>query len=145
MDGRGIDGRVFVGESGTKAVVRRWIEEVWTNQNLDLVDEIFAPSYTVNGRHVGPEGVRASVQQLQAAFGEPVVRVEDLLGEGDRVVLRWRIQGRHDGVLFGIPATGRAIELTGTNIYRISEGRIVENWENVDVLATLGQLGRAPG
>lgn len=127
-----------------KALVRRWIEEVWINQNLDLVDEIFAPSYAVNGHPVGPEGVRAAVAQLHKAFGEPTVLVEDLLAEADQVVLRWRIRGTHDGVLFGVPATGRTIELTGTNIYRISAGRIVENWENVDVLATLRQLGLTP-
>jgi len=134
-----------VTDTDTKAVVRRWIEEVWTQQNLDLVDKIFAPSYTVNGHHVGPEGVRAAVQQLHVAFGAPTVLVEDLLGEDDRVVLRWRIQGRHDGDLFGIPATGRPVELTGTNIYRLTDGLIVENWENVDVLATLRQLGVTPG
>jgi predicted ester cyclase len=99
------------------------------NQNLDLVDEIFAPSYTVNARHVGPEGVRAAVQHLHQGFGEPTLAVEDLLGEADKVVVRWRIQSRHNDVLFGIPATGRTIELTGTNIYRISADRIVENWE----------------
>ena len=62
-----IDGGGSVAAEGAKAVVRRWIEEVWNKQDLDLIDEIFAPSYTVNGRHVGPEGVRAAVGQLRPA------------------------------------------------------------------------------
>lgn len=124
-----------------KALVRRWIEQVWAGENLAAIPDLFAPGYAVNGAHVGPEGVRGSVEALRVAFPDAAVTVANLVAEGDRVVLRWTMTGEHRGAFLGVPPTGRRVTLTGINIYRISGGRIAANEEVADIAGLLRQLG----
>ena len=71
-------------------------------------------------------------------------RIDDQVSEGDKVVTRWTFTGRHEGELFGIPATGMDVEFAGIDIHRIREGRIVEEWTTWDALGLVRQLGAAP-
>lgn len=122
------------------AVVMRWVD-AWSRYDLEALDELFASSYAVNGWSLGIDGVKQSVTNLRTVFAEPVLRVEDMVAERDRVVLRWTLRGIHRGTFLDIPQTGKAIALTGTNIYRLADGKIAENWENVDLFGLLRQLG----
>lgn len=70
--------------------------------------------------------------------------VEDLIAEGDKVAGRITTYGKHEGDLFGIPATGKEIQVTGMAIWRIADGKIVEHWHETDQLGLLQQLGVIP-
>lgn len=92
----------------------------------------------------GLEGHNAIVALFRAAFPDQWWQIEDLIAEGDRVVARTTMTGTHRGDFFGIPATGRAVTLSGVHIMRIADGRIAEHWGNNDDLGLMRQLGAIP-
>jgi predicted ester cyclase len=66
--------------------------------------------------------------------------VEDMIGEKDKVVVRWSARATHRGIFLGIPATGKAVSFTGLAVYRLSKGKIVERWAEVNLLGVSEQL-----
>ncbi len=88
------------------------------------------------------------MQQFIAATrsGFPDWRVEALatVWEGDTVVVRWVGTVTHAGVFHGLLPTGRRVRVSGINMYRIAEGKIAQEWEQMDALGLLSQLGALP-
>ena len=126
----------------TKLVVRRFAEECWGQGAFEVADELVADEVVRNGQPVGRAGLVGVVAAIRSAFPDYHTEVEDLIAEGDRVAWRYSSGGVHTGApLFGTPATGRAVNWTGTAILRIESGRIREIWDNVDLLAIYTQLG----
>jgi len=130
-----------------KNTFRRYIEEVWKDENLDIANEVFAERYLSHQSdgttlERGPEDVKKFVQEYRTAFSDIEDIVEDMIGEGDRVVTRWTLRVTHTGDFRGIPATGKRITITGIGIFRFSEeGKVVESWDSLDQLGMLRQLG----
>jgi non-heme chloroperoxidase len=130
-----------------KATFRRYIEEVWKDEQLDIADEVFADRYLSHqsdgtALERGPEDVKKFVMEYRSAFSDIEDIVEDMIGEGDRVVTRWTLRVTHTGEFRGIPATGKRITITGIGIFRFSEeGKVVESWDSLDQLGMLRQLG----
>ena len=127
-----------------KALARRAFEEVWNQGNLDVVDEIFSIDFVEHrsGPDIhGPEGVKQLATMYSIAFPDLKYTIEDQIAEGDKVVCRWTATGTHKGELMGIPPTGAQVTSTGIDIFRITDGQIVELWVNVDELGTMQQLG----
>lgn len=127
-----------------KAQVRRVIEEIYNRGDLAAVDElassdlvIHASSQDIRGR----DGAKQYVAALRAGFPDLHLTVEDQVAEGDMVVTRWTARGTHTGAFQGIPATGKAIRVAGTDIDRIIDGKTVECWAHVDELGLMQQLG----
>ena len=127
-----------------KARIRRVIEQAYSRGDLSVVDEvaatdlvIHAPSQDIRGR----EGAKQYVSMLRAAFPDLHFTVEDQIAEGDMVVTRWTAKGTHRGSFQGIPATNREIRLMGTDIDRMTDGKVVECWAHVDELGLMQQLG----
>jgi predicted ester cyclase len=79
------------------------------------------------------------------AFPDLQTTIEDMVAEGDKVVVRFRGRGTHQGETeaFG-PPTGKRMEMTGITINRVSDGKIVEAWTNSDALGMMQQLGLIP-
>jgi non-heme chloroperoxidase len=133
-----------------KATFRRYVEEVWKDEQLDIADEIFAQKYLSHqsdgtALERGPEDVKKFVMEYRTAFSDIEDIVEDMIGEGDRVVTRWTLRVTHTGEFRGIPATGKRITITGIGIFRCSEeGKVVESWDSLDQLGMLRQLGVPP-
>jgi steroid delta-isomerase-like uncharacterized protein len=132
-----------------KQIFRRVIEEVIEGGDFaafeELIDErivSYDPSEPEPIR--GREAYRAAIERYRSAFSGLHVRIDDQVAEGDKVVTRWTASGRHDGELFGMPATGKDVEFTGIDIDRIENGRIVEEWTNWDTLGLMYQLGVIP-
>jgi steroid delta-isomerase-like uncharacterized protein len=133
----------------SKAIARRVFEELFTQSQLDAVDELFAADYQdhdpVNEQDTrGPDGVRAEIAVYRAGSSDVCFTVEDQLAEGDSVVTRWIARGTHDGALFGVGPTGNPFEVHGITIHRLAGGRIQEGWWNWDVLGLMGQIGAIP-
>ncbi len=130
-----------------KSLAGRVFEEVLNGHNLDLLDELVTPDYLEHnplpGQGTGIDGIRDRYSMLFAAFDSRFT-VEDLIAEGDKVVVRWTQTGTHVGPLFGMPATGRAFRTTGIEIWRVEDAKLTEHWDAVDVFGQLVQLGLVP-
>ena len=131
-----------------KSIVRRWVEEGWNKGNLAVVDQLYAPNFVQH--EPAPETVHSSqdlkqyVSAYRTAIPDFYLNIEDLLAEGDKVMLRFISGGTQKGPLMGIPATGKTAAVTGMVIFRLANSRIEEAWVNFDVLGLLQQLGVIP-
>jgi predicted ester cyclase len=81
---------------------------------------------------------------LGRTFLDPGVTVEDQIVAGDKVVERWSTVGTHEGEFMGIPATGNKVTVTGIDISRLEDGKVVEHWTEMDVMGMMQQLGAVP-
>ncbi len=132
-----------------KATFRRYVEEGWAKGNVEVADEIFADRYVAHQpdgseEDRGPEDVKQFLRQYREAFPDLEISIEDQIAEGEKVVTRWASRGTHRGEFRGIAPTGNEVSLTGTGIFRFSEGKVVESWDNFDQLGMLQQLGAIP-
>jgi steroid delta-isomerase-like uncharacterized protein len=109
----------------------------------DLVTENYLEHEPLPGQGSGREGVIDRFSILVNAL-KPHFTIEDVITEGDRVVVRWTNDGTHIGTFAGIPATGRTFSIAGIDIYRTEGEKLAEHWHVVDQLAMLGQLGLLP-
>src|SRR4051794_40723679 len=104
-----------------KEIARRGAAECWHWHNMDALDDILAPNYTVfvggQPAYVGRDAMKAQVTQAQGAFPDVNVTVEDLIAEGDKVVARFTFRGTHPGPyhmdMGDLPPTGKKVEVTG--------------------------------
>jgi predicted ester cyclase len=134
-----------------KAIVRRELEEIFTQGNLDAAEEIYSPNYisletatAVRPASEDIHGVEAARQIAAArrqAFPDLHITIEDQIAEGDKVAMRFRARGTHLGELAGRAPTGKEVEVRGINMCRIGGGKIAEQWPHADILGMMRQLG----
>lgn len=131
-----------------KSSQRRVWEEVFNKGNLAVVDELFAPSYSFRSplgiEAKGPESFKQMVAMMRAALPDIHVTVDDILGEGDKVVTRFTITGTFKGEMMGIAPTGKKGTFSGILITQWEGGKEVAAWESLDTLAFYQQLGIKP-
>jgi len=132
-------------EANKSAVLR--VYELLNQGEVDPVGELVTDDYEEHdplpGQGVGREGVLDRFSLISRALA-PHFTIDDVVAEGDRVVVRWTNSGTHVGEFAGIPATGRTFTMAGIDIYRVVDGRLCEHWHVVDQLSMLGQLGLLP-
>jgi steroid delta-isomerase-like uncharacterized protein len=144
------EGKEWIMSDQNKALARRGIEEVFNQGKLNVVDELVASNATYHdanvpgGKFTGPEGVKQFVQIYRTAFPDLKITIEDQVAEGDKVVTRWSATGTHKGDLMSIPATNKPATVTGTDIERYQNGKVVESWASYDMFGMLQQLGVVP-
>ena len=125
----------------------RWFEEVWNKGRRDAIAEMLAPDGVLHeGKtdSIGPESFYEFFDRLNGPFSEFRVEVHDTIAEGDRVCLRWSCTCKHTGDALGIPATQKTVHVTGMSIIRIADGRMVEGWQNWDMLGMMEQIREHP-
>lgn len=131
-----------------KVLVRRIFEEVWHKGNVKALDEVVAPDLIVHTAPPGMpptlEGVKQITVAILNAFSDRRSNLEELIAEGDKVVERWSFSGTHTGDFMGLPPTHKQVTFGGISIIRIIEGKIVEEWDQVDALGMMQQLGLVP-
>jgi predicted ester cyclase len=131
-----------------KQLVLRWREEIWNKRNVNIIDELHAPDYVGHYSGIpGPIRGREALKQLFAAYlaGFDIhVTPAFLIAEGDMVVVYDTSRVKHIGVFQGIPATGKEVTATSTDIYRIADGKIAEQWFEADFTGMMQQLGILP-
>ncbi|GAP96637.1 ester cyclase [Leptolyngbya sp. NIES-2104] len=127
-----------------KAIYQRYIQQVFNQGQLELLDQLLSPSYVYHeappGTLPGAEGIKQVVSMFRAAFPDLEITIDDQIAEGDKVCSRATTRGTHQGEIFGISATGQAVTMTGITIVRIVEGRIAESWVKNDVVGLMSQL-----
>lgn len=127
-----------------KALVRRFIDEVHNKENFASFDELFAPNYVNHSASPGANDRAAreqSIRSYRQASPDLVVSIDDIIGEGDKVALRWTDRGPLRTPLGVAPPTDRAISIPGINIFRIADGKITDEWIVWDTLSWARQLG----
>ncbi|MBI4788259.1 MAG: ester cyclase [Chloroflexi bacterium] len=131
-----------------KRISRRLIEEGFDKGNLSVVDEVCADNYVNHDAPPGlppaREGIKAFINMYRTAFPDLRSTIDEQIAEGDRVVTRWSAQGTNKGNLFGMPPTGKRMNISGHVIDRIVGGKIVETWNTFDQLGLMQQLGVIP-
>ena len=133
-----------------KATARRWIEEVFSNGELALADEMVAPNHinigpgSPPGLPDGPEGSKMLVTMYRTAFPDVHFTIDEQIAEGDTVMTRWTASGTMTGELAGMPPTGKSATVTGIVVDKFANGMIAETWAIFDQLSMLQQLGVIP-
>lgn len=134
-----------------KAIIRRWFEEVWNNGRADAIDEMFDANGIAHGLSddpanpiKGPENFRPFHTLFREAFPNMTIVVEDTIAEGDKVAARCSVRANHEGDFLGQEATKAPVDFTGIAIVRISNGKIVEAWNNFDFMTLHRQVGLLP-
>lgn len=132
-----------------KATVRHFIEQVVNTGNLEAMDQFVAQNIVDhNNPPDAPQGIEVYKQHLAAVrqtYGNFYLTIEAQLAEGELVVTRVTARGTHQNEWFGLKPSGKLITLTGINIDRVVEGKIVEHWGEANTLAALLQMGAKIG
>ncbi|HEX9372719.1 MAG TPA: ester cyclase [Roseiflexaceae bacterium] len=137
-----------------KALVRRYLEDVWSKGNTDVIDDVLSPNYTLrvlqgSSGHEdralhGPQGVKQSVDLYHRAFSDLQITPQTIVAEGDRVVVEWTAHATHSGAFRGIAPTGKQLLYAAITIYRVEGGKIAEEVYLGDRLGLWQQLGLVP-
>ncbi len=135
-----------------KAIVRRFVEEVQSQHNLDIVGELMDPNmidhyYDAQGLQQPKnaiEGFKKFYSGMLAAFPDVKAVIHNQVAEGDNVVTHKMFLGTHKGEFMGIPPTGKKITVNVIDIFRIADGKMVEHWAVIDWMGLMQQLGGAP-
>jgi predicted ester cyclase len=130
-----------------KAIIRRFYAEL-DKHNFDIYDELCTDDY-VSHFPGSPEAQdRSTRKQTSRSFYEAIPDIvhtlEDIIAEGDRVAARGIGRGTHTGPFGDLAPSGRKIEFTGMRFYRMVNGKIAEEWANLDLLGLQRQLGALP-
>ena len=132
-----------------KALVRQMVEEVFNQGNVSKADEFLAPNF-VEREELPPgiprdrEGVKQLTTMLRNAFPDFKARIDDIVAEGDKVVIRQTWSGTHKGEFMGVPPTGKSVSFGVIDIIRIAGGKGVEHWGQMDSMGLMQQLGAIP-
>jgi steroid delta-isomerase-like uncharacterized protein len=133
----------------TKALARRFFDEVVNGRNLDAIDELLADDFV---EHDSPPGMPTDKEAPRQWFGmlhaaAPDLRgeIDDMVAEGDKVAIRSTARGTHQGELFGMPATGKPFEMKWIDIVQFRDGRCIAHWGIADMATFMQQVGLMEG
>jgi steroid delta-isomerase-like uncharacterized protein len=131
-----------------KQIVKRFMDECWSQGNLNTVMELVAencryhdpvfPSLTS-----GAENIKNHIQTCRNGFPDLMFTIDDTIAERDEVVVHWTGTGTHNGQFLGMPPTNKKASVTGTSIFRLEGPKIAEEWANWNLMSMLEQLGLA--
>lgn len=127
-----------------KRITRRFPEEVATEGNVDLVDELCTEDvidHSPDGEIRGREALKAHMNAYLSAFGDFSATVEEAVAEGDTVAMRVTLRGVHEGEFVNVPPTGNEFEVANMVFTRIEDGQIAERRVQPDMLGLFEQLG----
>ena len=136
-----------MGIEDLKAVVRALVDECVNRDRADLLERYVAADVRVHpgtpGSAPDTQGIdelRTAFRRFHTALPDLHVVLDEVIAEGDLVVTRWTATGTHSAELAGVPATGRPVRWSGTDVYRIADGRVAEWWRNEDSTWLLAQI-----
>ena len=127
-----------------ETVLRRFIGEVINNGDFSVLNELVQPNYVYRSPDQeldGPEALKGLLAAYRIAFPDLNVRIDDLVNGGDKVVISITLTGTHEGDLMGISPTGKPVKIKGMILSHFQDGKIVKEWEILDMLAMFQQLG----
>ncbi|HET9933609.1 MAG TPA: DUF2239 family protein [Polyangiaceae bacterium] len=134
--------------SAQGVVIRDLYERVWSYGDYAAIGKLVAPRYVVHsdpgdpweGQTLDHDGYRERVRYSRKAFPDLNFTIEDIVTDGEKVSVRWRADGTHDGDLKGLPATGKKLSFHGQTVYEFADGRVSGHFQIVDRLGFIEQL-----
>ena len=131
-----------------KLTMNRFVEFINT-ASKQLARELISPDaiFYVPGQPEpmrGPDGYLAVIGMMRGSFPDIQWSLEDIVAEDDKVAARFIMRGTHQGTFFGVPPTGKPIKVQALNFYRFSNGQIVEEYGQPDMLGLIQQIGAVP-
>lgn len=131
-----------------KEVIIKLIE-AWNQGNLDILEELVAPQYTLRhdpgdqweGQTIDLATYKDRITMSRQALPDQKFYIEDLVAEDDKVAVSWRFTGTQTGDIPGLPATNKTVSISGLTIYYFSAGKVIGHWQILDKLNLLAQLG----
>jgi predicted ester cyclase len=134
-----------MGTEENKQIARRVLVELFEKGNLDATEELIHPEFVNHeappSNPQGPDGLKETVEWLQSLWGPMRAEIHDEIAEGEKVVLRTTMHGRHVGEFLGRPPTGKEFATKQIHVYRIEDGKVIEHWSVRDDLGQALQLG----
>jgi len=132
-----------------KRITRRVLEELFEKGNLEAVDELIHPDFINHeappGNPQGREGLKETIGWLRGLWGPVRPEIDDEICEGDKVVARVTMHGRHVGEFLGKAPTGKQFAAEHIHIWRLKDGKVIEHWSVRDDLGQALQLGLIGG
>ena len=124
-----------------KQLVKTFVELMTTNQSENF-GQVLAENYYQHNPDVkqGLAGIQERTKQFETVFADVAVTIDDIVAEEDKVVARFTWTGTHIGEFLGIPATGKKVSWSGTDWWRIENGKLAEHWDNVEWASLMQQL-----
>jgi steroid delta-isomerase-like uncharacterized protein len=127
-----------------KRVVLRLFNEAMNNRNLSIINEVFDGRSIHHGFTypvVGPDGFKELLHQFLNGFPDMKIEVEKAVAEDDFVATRGTWTGTHDGDFMGIAGTGKSVKVGYIDMWRMENGKCVENWVQMDIAGLMQQVG----
>jgi steroid delta-isomerase-like uncharacterized protein len=130
-----------------KAIVRRFIDEVFINGRKETVDELLADDFVA---HTWPStghpkaDLKAAIDRTSKGLADPVFTIDDMIAEGDRVAVRLTAAATQVGEMMGMPPSGKRYEIGEIHIFRLRDRKVVEHWHQFDQMKMMQQLGAMP-
>ena len=138
----------FAGEvqDQNKAIARRVFDEIFNQGKFQAADQIYAPTFINHGVHRNADlkEDQAAARGWKLAFPDLKTTVVQEIAEGDLVSVLWTATGTNTGEGNGLPATGKTVQARGITIWRIQNGKIIEEWSEFDQLRIMQELGLIP-
>lgn len=132
-----------------KLIARRFLQ-VWTRSGQALVGDLAAPDIVFSYGTLQEPGrgialYRQVIAQTLDSFPDLTISADEVLAEGEKVMVRWTYHATHrKNVLFGVPPSGKEVEVSGVTIYRIVNAQVVEEYGISDTTSLMQQLGALP-
>jgi len=129
-----------------KHIAQRFMDECWNQGKMDSIRELMASGCTFHdpvfpGLTSGADNMKRHIEMCRSGFPDLKVTVDDTIAERNEVVHHWTVRGTHKAPFLGMPATNRKATVSGTTIYRIEGGKIVEEWSDWNLMTLMEQLG----
>ena len=131
-------------EDLNKSVIQRYWDGKWNERRIGILDELQIKEIVYHGTSMKMNGIEEYKQAYKhylSAFHHTRIEVAELIAEGDRVMSRIRLQGVHQGELESLPATGKKFSINAFTVFRLHKGKIAEEWEIIDEMGLMQQLG----
>jgi steroid delta-isomerase-like uncharacterized protein len=136
-------------EKANIAIVRKFFEVGPSKGDIAAADALLHPEFSLHTPLPTPgpgiEEMNNVITACRAAFHGLHVTIDDIMADGDKVIARFTARGTHNGEFMGVTPTGKAINLTAIEIFRVKDGKIAELWGEVNLMGLMQQLGMLPG
>lgn len=134
--------------AGNKDIARRFMDECWSEGRLEAIPELVSENCSIHdpvfpSLPAGADSMKRHISTCRTGFPDLNFNIEDTVAERNEVVLHWTARGTHKGQFLGMAPTNKQATVSGTSIFRIDGGKIVEQWADWNLMSLMEQLGMA--
>ncbi|KAA6464785.1 ester cyclase [Acidobacteria bacterium AB60] len=131
-------------QATNKRAVTELFEKCFNQGDLERLSSLVAEEYQGPGGLKGPSAFASTISQIRSSLSGAHYEIQDMVGEDNRVAVRWQLTGKQDGPFRGYPASHNSVATTGMAIFALEKGKIVRSWLLTDQLGFLQQIGVLP-